>query len=256
MKKILTYFVVTVVVLFALVVVAGAIKFNFSDSDVIVPKNDARNTTYYISDVPYTLVNGVAESESAPGSSTKTVTKYFGNEVSADIDSDGRVDEIFILTQETGGSGTFFYVAAALNKETGYVGSHAVYIGDRIAPQNINIDDKNIIVLNYADRAPGESFAVEPALGKTIYLKYDVRKMELSEFVKHFKGEVDPPLYCKNRGGVWYPRSNVCEINSLSEGECVAQGGIFNECASACRHNPEAEMCTMQCVVTCSFVAK
>lgn len=256
MKKILTYIVVSVFVLFVLVVIAGVIKFNFSDSDIIVPKNDARNITYYISDVPYTLVDGVVESESAPGSASKTITKYFGNGVSADIDSDGRVDEIFIMTQETGGSGTFFYVAAALNKETGHVGSHAFYIGDRIAPQNINIDDKNIVALNYADRAPGESFAVAPSHGKTIYLKYDAQAMEFAVPVKDIVDGVDYSLSCKNRGGVWYPRGSVCEVNSLSEGECVAQGGIFNECASACRHNPEAEMCTMQCVLTCSFIAK
>jgi hypothetical protein len=57
---------------------------------------------------------------------------------------------------------------------------------------------------------------------------------------------------CRDMGGIWYP-SNVCEVNQLSESECIAKGGEFNPCASACRHNPEAEVCTMQCVLTCTF---
>lgn len=59
---------------------------------------------------------------------------------------------------------------------------------------------------------------------------------------------------CEANTGVWYEGSNVCEINSLStEAMCTSRGGEWNECASACRHDPKAEMCTMQCVMTCSF---
>jgi hypothetical protein len=60
-------------------------------------------------------------------------------------------------------------------------------------------------------------------------------------------------ISCEKSGGVWFFDNNVCEINSLSQSECVARGGEFNECASACRHDPKAEMCTMQCVLTCTF---
>lgn len=72
-------------------------------------------------------------------------------------------------------------------------------------------------------------------------------KEEMSEATKQQKINE-----CKARGGIWYP-NNVCEVNQLSENECVAKGGEFNPCASACRHNPEAEVCTMQCVLTCTF---
>jgi membrane-bound inhibitor of C-type lysozyme len=59
---------------------------------------------------------------------------------------------------------------------------------------------------------------------------------------------------CKDNGGIWYSSEKICEINSFStESVCVAKGGIFNPCASACRHDPKAEVCTMQCVLTCSF---
>lgn len=58
---------------------------------------------------------------------------------------------------------------------------------------------------------------------------------------------------CEKNSGTWYSNDNTCEINSLSKDQCLAKGGVFNECASACRHNPEAQICTMQCVLTCSF---
>ncbi|HPS21622.1 MAG TPA: MliC family protein [Candidatus Paceibacterota bacterium] len=58
---------------------------------------------------------------------------------------------------------------------------------------------------------------------------------------------------CESNGGVWYSDNNTCEINSLSETSCIAKGGEFNSCASACRHDPKAEICTMQCVLTCTF---
>ena len=63
----------------------------------------------------------------------------------------------------------------------------------------------------------------------------------------------DKEMNCSNDGGVWYTDDNTCEVNSLSESECKAKSGEYNECASACRHEPNATVCTMQCVVTCSF---
>ena len=58
---------------------------------------------------------------------------------------------------------------------------------------------------------------------------------------------------CAQKQGVWYPEEKLCEANQLSEVDCKAQGGEFNECASACRHDQKAEMCTLQCVLTCTF---
>lgn len=58
---------------------------------------------------------------------------------------------------------------------------------------------------------------------------------------------------CKSLGGVWYDGSQVCEINSFNENQCIDKGGEWNPCASACRHDKDAEVCTLQCVLTCSF---
>lgn len=55
---------------------------------------------------------------------------------------------------------------------------------------------------------------------------------------------------CEENGWIFIEEFNECEW--LSEETCNEAGGEFNECASACRNNPEAEICTMQCVLVCS----
>lgn len=60
-------------------------------------------------------------------------------------------------------------------------------------------------------------------------------------------------IFCENDGGVWYEYNFSCEMNTLSREECVLRGGEFNECNSACRHDKDAEICTMQCVTTCTI---
>jgi hypothetical protein len=131
---------------------------------------DYKNATYQVDGQSVTLVNGVSEVEAAPGSASKIVTRYFGNEAVGDLNGDGKQDVAFLITQEGGGSGTFFYEVAALLTDQGYLGTNAVLLGDRIAPQTTAIDNATIIV-NYADRNPGESFSVAPSMGVSKYFK-------------------------------------------------------------------------------------
>lgn len=105
------------------------------------------------------------------------VTKYFGNELRADLNADGREDVTFIITRSPGGSGTFYYAVAAVNTGAGYVGSDGYLLGDRIAPQSTNVSPnprhKNVVVFNYTDRAPTEPMVTPPSIGKSVYLKLD-----------------------------------------------------------------------------------
>ena len=152
---------------------------------------DHKNATFVIDNTPITLMNGVSEVEQA-GSASKIVTKYFGNEAKGDLNNDGIPDAAFLLTQETGGSGTFFYVVAAIqtpNKT--YNGTHAAFIGDRIAPQSTGIHN-GLVVVNYADRAPGEPMTAQPSVGKSIWFKLDPETMQFGEVEQDFEGEADP----------------------------------------------------------------
>ena len=163
-----------------------------------------KDATYTINGQKITLVNGSAETEVAPGSASKLVTKYFGNEVVHDINGDGRDDVVFLLTQSGGGSGTFYYVVGALNTPEGYVGTTGLLLGDRIAPQTTevgkNLGAGNVIVVNYADRNPGESFAVAPSVAKSIWLLLDAKTMQFGEVVQNFEGEsnLDSQVTYKN----------------------------------------------------------
>lgn len=58
---------------------------------------------------------------------------------------------------------------------------------------------------------------------------------------------------CTDAGGKYLALFNECE--DISSEACTAMGGTFDECASACRHAPEAVMCTAQCVPVCSLGA-
>ncbi len=91
-------------------------------------------------------------------------TRYFGNEATGDLNGDGRPDVAFLVTMQPGGSGTFFYVAAALDTDDGWIGTDAYLLGDRIAPQTTEIRD-GVITVNYADRKPGEPFTARPSVG-------------------------------------------------------------------------------------------
>ena len=56
---------------------------------------------------------------------------------------------------------------------------------------------------------------------------------------------------CENLNGTWIEGANECEY--ISKDSCENIGGQFNECGSACRNDPDAQICTMQCVIYCSF---
>ncbi len=158
-----------------------------------VPGSDPKNATYLIDGEEVTLKDGVARGEAVPGSAAMVTTRYFGNELETDLDGDGRVDVVFLLTQERGGSGTFFYAVAARATESGYVGSDGYFLGDRIAPQTTEVSRNPrhtyVIVVNYADRAPGEPMTARPSLGKSAYLKLDTVTMQWGIVEPDFEGE-------------------------------------------------------------------
>lgn len=140
-------------------------------------KNDPLNITYNVAGKYFRLVNGKAEKDNVA---------VFGQPVYGDLNGDGVSDAVMYLTENSGGSGTFFYVVEAINKGGVYKGTNAMFVGDRIAPQNIEIQ-KGVAVVNYADRNPGESFAVQPSLGKSIWVHLDEKNMEIGELVQGYE---------------------------------------------------------------------
>ncbi len=191
--------IIFVVLSLVAIVVVGILLQGHSSNNIPVPDNNTaspKNATYTVDGQAVTLVDGQASVPAAPGSASNITTQYVGDEVSHDFDGDGRMDTAFILTQNTGGSGTFYYVVAALNTANGYVGSDAVLLGDRIAPQTLEMSQNpstpDVLVVNYSDRKPQESFVVAPSVAKTIWLKLDTKTMQFGEVAQGFEGEANP----------------------------------------------------------------
>jgi len=184
MKKILIGFILLIVVILSI----GIYKFDFKNQK----QTSIYDGTYKINGKEYTLKNGISEVTETSGSASKIITKAFGNRVSGDFDNNGTEDLGFLLTQETGGSGTFFYFVALLKFSDGDVGTEAVYIGDRIAPQTTEFRENGVIIVNYGDRNPGESMTTRVSLGKSLYLKLNPQTLQFGEVVQNFEGEADP----------------------------------------------------------------
>ncbi|TSC55003.1 MAG: Uncharacterized protein LiPW30_469 [Parcubacteria group bacterium LiPW_30] len=204
LKQILVLVAVIIILLLGMKFLPPPSNSNLKNGDVprIQPASSYLDAIYIIEGKEVTLANGVSEIEVVPGSVSKIVTRFFGSEVKHDFNDDGREDIAFLLTQETGGSGVFFYVVAALNTPDGYIGSHAVLLGDRIAPQTMHMEEgntvmgtsrQNVIVVNYVVRLPGEPMTVRPSLGKSIWLKLDPKTMQFGEVAQNFEGEANTP---------------------------------------------------------------
>lgn len=66
-----------------------------------------------------------------------------------------------------------------------------------------------------------------------------------------FTEEIAVSEQCELAQGTWLEEPQECE--GVSKESCESMGGTFNECASACRNDPDAMVCTMQCVLVCEF---
>ena len=128
------------------------------------------NATYLVEKQAIHLVNGQAEFQAAPGSAIKITTVIFGKPAYGDLNHDGREDAALFLVHDPGGSGTFYYVAAAIAANNSYQGTNAVLLGDRVSPRTIHIRN-GVIIAEFDDRKPDQPMAAAPSIAETIYLK-------------------------------------------------------------------------------------
>jgi hypothetical protein len=132
------------------------------------PHIDALNTSYLIDGRPITLTNGVSEIEIVPGAASKTRTVAWGQPVTGDLNGDGVEDAVLIVSQNSGGSGTFYYVVVALRDRASgaMTGTNGVLLGDRIVPKNLFITGGTIMAM-YDDRERDDPMSTTPYIGIT-----------------------------------------------------------------------------------------
>lgn len=143
---------------------------------------DFKEALFSISGEPVDLQEGIGKVRIPSEGNIETTVRYFGNDISHDVDGDGEEDVVFLVTRETN-SGIWYYVVAALKRGDGYEGSKAVLIGIDIAPQTLEKGEERTVIVNYAVRMGGES------VGKSIYLLLDPKTLEFGELVQNFEGE-------------------------------------------------------------------
>ncbi len=134
---------------------------------------DPSSATFTFDDEVVTLSRGRhADEDSAEETALLDLTAY------GDLNADGKKDTIVLLARSSGGSGIFIYVAAYVSGPVNYKGSNAIFLGDRVAPQNIAIKD-GVVTVSYLDRSPEEALASEPTIPASLQLIY--RNGELQE---------------------------------------------------------------------------
>lgn len=167
---------------------------------------------YLIEGQEVRLLDGRAETKAAPGSAIKVKTSVFGKPTYGDLDDDGQEDAVLLLEHDPGGSGTFRYVAAALNVDSGYRGTNAVLLGDRVTLHDARIRN-GVVIASYATRGPDEPMSSPPSVSQTQYLILrdgELKAKEpLAEGEQVFEGwvtighEVRSFVPCSGEGELW-----------------------------------------------------
>jgi hypothetical protein len=134
------------------------------------PGPDPLNAAYTIEGLSVPLINGRFLAEAAPGSAIMVRAAVFGRPLHVDLDNDGDEDAVVVIVYEPGGSGTFYYIAAAINHNGTYRGTAGYLLGDRIIAQFVRFHD-GLLEAHYLDRRPGEPMSAPPSVRTVVELE-------------------------------------------------------------------------------------
>ncbi len=213
--------------------------------------SNPKDITYEIDHIIFTLVNGYAEQAVVPDSASKSTVRMFGEPVYGDLDGDGDEDAAVLLTYDGGGTGTFYYASLAIKHSGGFRSTNTLLLGDRIAPQTIEIHDGKA-VFNYAERKAGEPMTTMPSVGKSLWIHLDSKKNEIGELVQNFEGEssseqmtltMKPWTWVRTEyadGTIFTPRQTSAFAITLKEDgsfgattDCNSMGGSYTKTSSS-----------------------
>jgi hypothetical protein len=122
---------------------------------------DPYNHRYLIENEAVFLHDG-SSGKTIEGSAAIIITEVAKKPLYIDLNGDGFKDAVLILMQQTGGIGTFYYLAVASGSaSSGAPVIESYFLGDRIKVETVSYDD-NVISVDYLDRATGQSMAVKP----------------------------------------------------------------------------------------------
>jgi len=151
------------------------------------------NTRFNINQSDIQLVNGYAEKSAAASYSNKITTQVWGAPKVADLNADGQQDAVLVLSQNTGGSGTFYYLVVAIRDGNIYKGGKGLLLGDRIQPQDIRVAD-NRVTVEFLDRLENAPYTTSPTIPTKQLAIYDADNKLLVKAQQNFAGEADPSI--------------------------------------------------------------
>ena len=154
------------------------------------PLNSPASASYLLANNRIQLEDGQAEWQAAPGSASKSRVALFGEAAYSDLNNNGIEDAVIFLTYQGGGSGTFFYVAAAPLENGEYRGTNGIWLGDRIGPPTAKVQN-GLIIVEYLDRNHNEPMASAPTLEQKRYFFLDhstLREIEPAEDETVYQG--------------------------------------------------------------------
>ena len=131
---------------------------------------DAMNSRFSLDGQTVVLKDGLSQVPAAPGSASSLTTRYLGKAARGDLTGDGKEDVAYLVTREGGGSGRFTYVVAAIAGADGYKTTNAFPVGDRIEPQSLRINARELQV-NFLGRGRGEPMTAPPSRASALLLK-------------------------------------------------------------------------------------
>lgn len=120
-----------------------------SPSTVELGRDALRNATFKdILGEAVTLVDGQYEGDPfvAGGASRPTITLLPETIAYGDLDGDGRLDAAVVLVSDSGGSGTFVYLAAVESRDGTPLNVATTLLGDRDQVRSLTIDDGRLLV--------------------------------------------------------------------------------------------------------------
>ena len=108
-----------------------------------------------------------------PESAAVVLTQVIHKPVYVDLDGDNIKEAVSIVMQQTGGTGSFYYLVVAGDGDK-IIESY--FLGDRIKIVSVNVVD-NVIIVEYFEREMGQPMASKPTVKVSKKLKLEGEKI-------------------------------------------------------------------------------
>jgi hypothetical protein len=221
-------------------------------SDEALSLETLGNLTYKVDAAPdgeATLVDGVYELDATTGAAAKTIIERTGYGAFGDLNGDDSEDAAIVLTTDSGGSGTFYELAAVVDQDGDYVNVATAPLGDRIVVNDLAIEE-GVILVDMIAQGPDDpmccptqhvlrSYVLE---GDALTLTNEVELPAITSAGGVFQPEADPLAATLTPGGAnnyWLNPTLVSILGGVAVGTPVEANTLGVTCAGSISERPD-----------------